>query len=98
VVRWILLITILGSAGPAFGQATAARLEVPSPAQGLFEKDWVLMNWALKHFDWNRDIRLEPQEAQAAADAFRKLADMNHDGRITPEEYAAARAAILSHD
>lgn len=54
------------------------------------------MNWALKHFDVNGDILLQPQEAAAAAQAFRTLADTNHDGRVTPEEYRAARAAILS--
>jgi len=26
------------------------------------------------------------------------LADANHDGRVTPQEYAAARADILSRD
>lgn len=62
----------------------------------LFERDWVLMNWALKFFDSNRDILLEPNEADAAADAFRKMADANGDGRVTPQEYAAARAQILS--
>jgi hypothetical protein len=62
----------------------------------LFERDWVLMNWALKFYDSNRDILLEPAEAAAAADAFRKLADTDHDGRITPQEYRAARASILA--
>jgi hypothetical protein len=44
----------------------------------------------------NRDILLAPDEASAAAEAFRKLADVNGDGRVTPEEYGAARKAILS--
>lgn len=64
----------------------------------LFERDWVLMNWALKYYDSNHDILLEPDEAQAAADAFRKLADANSDGRVTPGEYRAARATILERD
>ena len=46
----------------------------------------------LKKFDANHDILLEPAEAGAAADAFRKLADANADGRVTPQEYQAARA------
>ena len=62
----------------------------------LFERDWVLMNWALKFFDANHDIMLEPNEAQAAADAFRQMADTNGDGRVTPEEYRAARQFILA--
>ena len=54
------------------------------------------MNWALQKFDVNRDILLDPAEASAAADAFRKLADAKGDGRVTPDEYGAARKAILS--
>jgi len=76
--------------------APAAASVDPSPAKQLFERDWVLMNWALKKFDADRDVLLEPAEASAAADAFRRLADANGDGRVTPEEYRAAREAILS--
>ena len=65
-------------------------------ARAIFEKDWVLMNWALKFYDSDRDILLSPSEAQAAAAAFRKMADANHDGRITTDEYHAARAFILA--
>ena len=35
-------------------------------------------------------------EAQAAAAEFRKIADADGDGRVTPEEYRAARAFILA--
>ena len=63
----------------------------------LFERDWVLMNWALKYFDSNGDMMIEPNEAQAAARAFRKLADTDGDGRVSPQEYEAARALILEH-
>ena len=62
----------------------------------LFERDWVLMNWALKFYDADHDILLEANEAEAAAEAFRNLADADHDGRVTPQEFAAARAQILS--
>ena len=64
----------------------------------LFERDWVLMNWALKYYDSNHDILLQPAEAQAAADAFRKLADTDNDGRVTPQEYHAARETILMRE
>ena len=67
----------------------------PAAAQ-LFERDWVLMNWALKFYDRNRDILLEPSEAQAAAAEFRRIADGDNDGRVTPSEYRAARAFILA--
>jgi len=56
------------------------------------------MNWALKYYDANHDVLIEPDEAQAAAEAFRKLADRDGDGRVTPQEYAAARANILTRD
>jgi len=54
------------------------------------------MNWALKFYDADRDILLEPGEAQAAADAFRRIADGDGDGRVTPQEYRDARAFILA--
>ncbi len=82
--------------------AVAAQQPVPASSRAgpqalsLFERDWVLMNWALKSFDTDRDILLSPAEAAAAARAFRQIADGNGDGRITPEEYRAARAFILA--
>lgn len=77
-------------------QPDAADLEAPAAARMLFERDWVLMNWALKYYDANHDILIEPDEAAAAAQAFRRLADTNHDGRVTPEEYQAAREELLA--
>jgi hypothetical protein len=62
----------------------------------LFERDWVLMNWALKFYDRDRDILLEPDEARAAAEEFRRIADADGDGRVTPQEYRAARNFILA--
>ena len=61
----------------------------------IFERDWVLMNWALKYYDSDHDVLLQPDEARAAAEGFRRLADSNGDGRVTPEEYRAARELIL---
>ena len=79
-------------------QPTPASLRALPSAQQLFERDWVLMNWALKHFDANHDILLQPSEAQAAAEEFRRMADADGDGRVTPQEYRAAREMILAHD
>ena len=67
-----------------------------APAAALFERDWVLMNWALKFYDRDRDILLEPGEAQAAAAEFRRIADGDGDGRVTPHEYRQAREFILA--
>lgn len=94
----LLSLMLVALAPPLAAQPKPAALPVTPAAQQLFERDWVLMNWALKYYDANRDILLQPTEAQAAADAFRKLADSNGDGRVTPEEYRAARAAILMRE
>jgi hypothetical protein len=89
---------ILAAGSPAAAQPTpaSASVTVAPEARGLFERDWVLMNWALKFHDSNRDILLEPGEAQTAAAAFRQMADTNGDGRVTQDEYRAARAFILA--
>ena len=68
----------------------------PTAARQILERDWVLMNWALKFYDTDRDILLSPGEAQTAADAFRSMADANGDGRVTTDEYRAARQFILA--
>jgi len=83
-------------AAPLAAQPTPASLKVAPAAQQLFERDWVLMNWALKFYDKDRDILLEADEASAAADEFRRIADGNGDGRVTPQEYRAAREFILA--
>jgi hypothetical protein len=85
-------------AAPALGQAGKGTLLATPAALELFQRDWVLMNWALKYYDADHDILLQPAEAEAAADAFRRMADANGDGRVTPEEYRAARAAILTRE
>ena len=89
-----LIIVLLAT--PLAAQQRPARVAVTPAAQELFERDWALMNWALKYYDRNDDILLEPDEAAAAAAEFRKLADTNHDGRVTQDEYRAAREMILA--
>lgn len=96
MLRSTTLAILAAIAWPAAAQPTPASLTVTPPAQQLFERDWVLMNWALKFFDSDHDVLLEPAEAQRAADEFRKLADTNSDGRITPEEYRSARETIMA--
>lgn len=89
-----LLISLAAAAAQPAPAPTPA--SVTPQARMIFEKDWVLMNWALKFYDRDRDILLEPDEAQSAAAAFRDMADVNHDGRVTTDEYSAARAFILA--
>ncbi|MEO8455206.1 MAG: hypothetical protein ABI454_08600 [Sphingomicrobium sp.] len=96
MIRLALPILLMAAAPGLAQERTPASLQARPQALQLFERDWVLMNWALKFFDRDRDVLLSPAEAGAAADEFRGLADSNRDGRVTPEEYNAARASILA--
>ena len=96
MVRAIAAFSLMAAAAPALSQPTPASVSITPQARQIFERDWVLMNWALKFYDRDGDILLEPQEAQVAADEFRKIADANNDGRVTPDEYRQARAFILA--
>jgi hypothetical protein len=89
-----LALLALAVASPLAAQP--ATLPPTPAAQQIFQRDWVLMNWALKFYDADRDILLSPAEAQKAADAFRSMADANGDGRVTQQEYRAAREFILA--
>jgi hypothetical protein len=75
---------------------TPASTAATPQAQAIFERDWVLMNWALKFYDADRDILLSPAEAARAAGAFREMADADGDGRVSTDEYRAARNFILA--
>ena len=98
MMRSLLVLSLIGAAAPAVAQQqpTPASVRVAPEARALFERDWVLMNWALKFYDADRNIMISDAEAQVAAEQFRKLADVNGDGRVTPDEYKAARAFILA--
>ena len=88
--------------------AAAAVMQVAEPTQAfaaasfnpraveLFERDWVLMQWAKRQFDANRDGIISVADAQPAARAFREIADGDGDGRVTPYEYDRAREFILA--
>ena len=93
---WMAALLLL-TAPPTAAQApTPASASAGPRTAELFESDWVLMNWALKFYDADRDILLSPGEAQAASVEFRKIADTDADGRVTPGEYRAAREFILA--
>ena len=92
----VCLLLIFAAPAAAQQLTTPASAPVTAQARQIFEKDWVLMNWALKFYDADRDILLSPSESQAAAAAFRAMADVNHDDRVTTDEYRAARAFILA--
>jgi len=96
MLRIAAALAIMARATSVGAQAVAANAAPTPAAQQLFERDWVLMNWALKFHDANRDILIDRNEARSAADAFRAIADADDDGRVTPQEYRAARAFILA--
>ena len=96
MLRPALAYATLIFATPLAAEPPTLGATVQPAAKQLFERDWVLMNWALKFHDADGDILIEPAEAEAAAEAFRKLADADNDGRITPHEYRQARAFILA--
>lgn len=84
--------------------AMAASTPVPQPAERplnpnahiLFERDPVLMEWALRLFDTNRDGWLTLYEAQPALEMFREIADSDGDGRVTTAEYRRAKEFIVA--
>jgi len=92
----LLLLLLAFAAFPLQAQPTPASVRAPQRSAELFERDWVLMNWALKYFDRDHDILLSPSEAEAAAAEFRRIADSDGDGRVTVLEYREARAFILA--
>ena len=62
----------------------------------LFERDQRLMDWAIRLHDTNRDGHLSIIEADKAAVDFKRIADGDVDGRVTPAEYRSARDFILA--
>ena len=68
---------------------------VSSKAIELFETDNRLMDWALANFDKDHDGYLSIMEADDAARVFKRIADGDGDGQVTPAEYRSARAFIV---
>ena len=80
----------------AVQEAETARASFNPRAIELFERDWVLNQWAKRSFDANRDGIISIEEAQPASHAFKEMADGDGDGRVTPYEYERAREFILA--
>jgi hypothetical protein len=92
----LFFLLLAFAALPLQAQSVPASVRSAPRSAELFERDWVLMNWALKYFDRDHDILLSPGEAEAAAAEFRRIADSDGDGRVTVLEYREARAFILA--
>jgi EF hand len=74
----------------------AANASFNPRAVELFQRDWVLNQWAKRAFDANGDGVISVEEAQPAALRFKEIADGDGDGRVTPYEYDRARELILA--
>lgn len=98
IIASALVVAASSTAAEGKGPARKHRSPEPSASVAFFQRDWVLMTWALRFFDGDGDIALSSREAAAAGAAFRKLADVDHDGRITPTEYRLARRYILTRN
>lgn len=90
----VALLLLAGVGQPA--QASSATATVNPRAVELFDRDWVLNQWARRQFDRNGDGIISVDEAQPAAQAFKGIADADGDGRVTPYEYERAREFILA--
>jgi hypothetical protein len=87
-----LILLLAAQAAPA----SAAPASFNPRAVELFERDWVLNQWAKRMFDVNGDGVISVDEAQPAALKFKEIADGDGDGRVTPYEYGRARDFILA--
>lgn len=88
-----LMLLLLASAE---GETPVANAAFNPRAVELFERDWVLNQWAKRSFDADRNGIISVAEAQPAAIAFKEIADGDSDGRVTTYEYERAREFILA--
>jgi hypothetical protein len=86
-----LLLIQFGAAAPADDY----RLVNPKAIE-LFEAEPRLMRWAVGFFDNDRDGYLSISEADRAARTFKRIADGDDDGQVTPAEFRAARDFVVA--
>jgi hypothetical protein len=87
----------LAAAAPAGGSDSADEWRLVNPRSiELFERDPRLMDWALSRYDKDGDGYLSIMEADSAARKFKRIADSDSDGQVTPAEYRSARDFIVA--
>lgn len=87
----------IAAAAPVAQSDAADEWRLVNPrAIELFERDPKLMDWALSRFDEDRDGYLSITEADSAAREFKRIADSDSDGQVTPREYRSAREFIVA--
>ncbi|MBA3577602.1 MAG: hypothetical protein H0W39_08355 [Sphingomonas sp.] len=89
-----ILLALVAFASPS-GFAADYRLANPKAIE-LFEQNPRLMRWAVERFDSNGDGHLSILEADRAAEDFKRIADGDRDGRVTPAEYRSAFDFIVA--
>jgi hypothetical protein len=89
------ILMLAAAAEPAVAPSSAS-VTVNSRAVELFDRDWVLNQWARRMFDADGDGIISVSQAQPAARAFKEIADADGDGRVTPYECDRAREFILA--
>ena len=94
--RAILAALALAIPAAAAGAQPRPDAQLNPRAIELFERDWALMHWGVKYHDRNGDGAISLAEANAAAVAFKDIADGNSDGQVTPYEYDRAREFIIA--
>ncbi len=92
----VLYLALLAAVGGAPADDSDDYRLVNPKAIELFETDNRLMDWALANFDKDHDGYLSIMEADEAARVFKRLADGDGDGQVTPAEYRSARAFIVA--
>jgi hypothetical protein len=86
---------LAATSGVPADEADDYRLVNPRAIE-LFEADPKLMDWALARFDKDHDGYLSIMEADDAAREFKRIADGDGNGLVTPAEYRSARAFIVA--
>lgn len=89
------LFAILFAAAQWGGSGIGNTLINPKAIE-LFERDSVLMQWAVRAYDSDGDGQLSIIEADKAAARFKQIADGDSDGQVTPAEFRSARDFIFA--